>query len=494
MPPNLLLIQTDDHGQWALGCYGSREIRTPSLDHLAATGVRMCNAFTPSPMCSPGRASLWTGRIPSQHGLHNALAEHVPAVRSVRWLEGERTLAHIFREAGYVTGLSGKWHLGRGDWDEANGFDYWYSHSLPLFRPDAFRSKWTRPAADRTLPTGQNLHAIADHAIDFLRVRDRDRPFFLYVGPIATHSPWTGRSERLVRQYRSATFSDIPDDPVYPFGRLAGESLLATRADEREARAQYYAAVSEIDEQVGRILDELDAQGLLENTLVVYTSDHGLNTGHHGVWGKGVATEPYNMLEESIRVPMILSQPGALLAGQARDEMVDLCDLFQTLLDHCGIEIDEEERIARRYPGVSFRDRLRGDARRPWRNEVFSELGTVRMVRTRTHKLVLRYPSGPSELFDLERDPRETRSFFDDPGYAEVREDLSQRIVEHFARYEDPLRSGLRVRELPRHAPYEDWDWSGRHDRIATNTDWLEPIRLQMVADAAAEEGERRGR
>ncbi len=482
MRPNVLVIQTDDHAQWALGCYGNSELRTPSLDHLAATGVRMRNAFTPTPVCSPARASFWTGRLPSQHGLHDFLAEADPEVRTVDWLAGERTLAQILREDGYVTGLSGKWHLGYPE-RRPEGFDYWYSHSLPLFRSEAFESPWAKPAGDRALT--YNRHAIADHAVDFLRARDRERPFFLYVGFIATHSPWTGHSERLVSQYRNCTFRDIPDDPVYPFGRLATESLFPTRANPREALAQQYAAVTEIDEQVGRLLDELEAQHLLEDTLVVYTSDHGLNQGHHGVWGKGNGTHPYNMLEESIRVPLILSHPGALLGGQVRDEMVTHCDLFQTILDHAGVALDAAERRRRRYPGRSFRAICRGDARSAWPEEVFGEYGNLRMIRTREHKLVRRYPDGPAELFDLARDPRETRSFLDDPEYAPVVEELTARLERYFAEYEDPRASGLRVKELPRHNSNEAWRWAGEHQILETPA-WLEAIRAQMVADLEA--------
>jgi choline-sulfatase len=460
MRPNVLVMQTDDHAQWAAGCYGNSELRTPSLDHLAATGVRMANAFTPIPVCSPARASFWTGRLPSQHGMHDYLAEADPDVRSVEWLAGERTLAEILHEHEYVTGLSGKWHLGHAE-RRPVGFDYWFSQSMPVSRPTAFDSPWSRPAdpASRIY----NRHIITDHAVDFLRQRHRDRPFFLYVGYIATHSPWTGHSERLVRQYRTCTFRDIPDDVMHPVGRLASEALFATRADRREALAQYYASVSEIDEQVGRLLDELEAQELLDDTLVVYTSDHGLNTGHHGLWGKGNATRPYNMLEESIRVPMLLSHPGTLLGGQVRGEMVNHCDLFLTVLDHVGLPIEPEERHRRRYPGRSFRDLCRGDAREAWPEQIFGEYGDLRMVRTRRHKLVRRYPDGPAELYDLARDPRETENCIADPDYRAIAADLTARIEEYFARYEEPDRSGLRVLDLPRHNLDEAWRGNGEH-------------------------------
>lgn len=481
MRPNILVMQTDDHAQWAAGCYGNTEIRTPSLDHLAAGGVRMREAFTPTPVCSPSRACFWTGRLASQHGVHDYLAEDDPEVHAVDWLAGERTLAQILHDHGYLTGLTGKWHLGHSE-NCPVGFDYWFSQAMPLPRPKGFSSPWQHPVDAGG--AAYDRHAITDHAVDFLRQRDRDRPFFLYVGYIATHSPWTGHSERLVGQYRNCTFRDIPSEPVYPFGRLALESLYSTRSNPREALAQYYAAVSEIDEQVGRLLDELDAQQLLGSTLVVYTSDHGLNTGHHGVWGKGNGTHPYNMLEESIRVPMILSHPGSLLGGQVRAEMVTHLDLFQTILDHAGLQM--EAKAERRYAGRSFRSLCRGDARDDWPEEIFGEYGNLRMIRTRRHKLIRRYPDGPSELFDLERDPRETENLRHDLAYDAIVEDLAARIDTYFAAHEEPQHSGLRISELPRHNSDEAWRYSGEH-RILETPAWLERARAALDQSARTE-------
>jgi arylsulfatase A-like enzyme len=481
MRPNILLIQTDDHAQWANGCYGNSEIRTPSLDYLAATGVRMANAFTPIPVCSPARACLMTGRLPSQHGMHDFLADGAPDVKAVEWLKGEITLAQFLHEAGYVTGHSGKWHQGRPEVRQP-GFDYWYSTSMPVSRPSGFDSPWP-PPADR-IGRVYNRHAITDHAVDFMRQRPEDQPFFLFVGYIATHSPWTDHPERLVRHYRTSTFRDIPDDEMYPFGRLNSEALFPTRNDRREALAQYYASVTEIDEQVGRLLDELDTQQLVENTLVIYTSDHGLNTSHHGLWGKGNATRPYNMLEESIRVPMILNHPGALFGGQVRGEMVTHCDLFETILEHAEVTIEAGLREQRRYPGRSFRAHCRGDAREGWADHVFGEYGDLRMVRTRRHKLILRYPGEP-ELFDLERDPRETENRADDPAYAAIVADLSARIQDYFSRYEDPINSGLRVRELPRHNLDEAWRTDGVH-RMVASPDYIAAAQAAIDREIAA--------
>jgi choline-sulfatase len=310
--PNILLFVTDDHAQWALGAYGNREIHAPTLDYLAKTGVRMANAFTPTPVCSPARACLLTGRLASQHGLHDYLASTDPEVDGVDWLGDEIMLGQLLQEAGYQTGYSGKWHLGRDEHPQP-GYDSWFTlgRGYPILHqgPHAYGEN-----GEHVTIAGRPTQVITDRAVDFLRGVGEERPFFLTVGYYATHSPWRDHPPRLVSQYADCTFDDIPADEMHPFGRQNLESTDPTRDDPRAALAQYYAAVSEIDEGVGRIVDELAGSGLLDNTLIIYTADHGLNCGHHGIWGKGNGTLPLNMVEESIRVPLILWQRGMATA------------------------------------------------------------------------------------------------------------------------------------------------------------------------------------
>jgi arylsulfatase A-like enzyme len=445
--PNIVVFFLDDHAQWAVGCYGNREVRTPTLDHLAATGVRMANAFTPTPVCSPARASFWTGMTASQHGVHDYLDVWDPEIGAHDWLDGLPTLAERLQEAGYLTGMVGKWHLGRAD-EPRPAFDYWYEPGTGA--GPHFRSPWSDEAKPRS-----GRHAITDHAVEFLRHREDDRPFFLFVGLDATHSPWTGHPERLVEQYRAASFGDAPLEPTHPIGQPVAESWMPTRRNPRETLAQYYASVTEVDEQVGRLLDELDDHGLRDETLVVYTSDHGLNLGQHGLWGKGNATHPYNMLEESIRVPLIVNQGDALLAPQVRTEPVTHCDLHRTILAVAGID-EPNTRAGQRLPGRGFDGLLDGTGAGEWPDAVFGEYGTVRMVRTSSHKLLTR-PEGPIELYDLRADPRERTNLADDPDHAETLDRLRARLGDYFARHADPQRSGLRVAELPRHNAEEVW-------------------------------------
>jgi arylsulfatase A-like enzyme len=453
--PNILVIMTDDHGQWASGCYGTREIHTPSMDYLASTGVRMANSFTATPVCSPARASFFTGLYPSQHGVHDWLFYHVnvkndeqrEALKNQPSIAGETTLAQMLAGAGYTCGLSGKWHCG-GDDDPQPGFDTWYSlRTNPPARDGQYSNN-----GEFVEHQGYHTDIITENAVSFLKGRDEGKPFFLFVGYIGTHSPWRDHPERLVEQYRECAFDDLPDDITYPFGRLAGESTQNSRFNRREALAQYYASVTHIDEGIGRLLNELDAQGLREDTLVVYTADHGLNCSQHGLWGKGNGTRPLNMLEESIRIPMIFNQPGQVFAGQVRPEFVDHCDLFETLLDTAGVAPERQKN----YPGRSFKPVLTQARALPgWRDKQVCEYGHVRMVRTERYKLIRRYSDEPDHLFDLVNDPREVHDIFD--AQPAIVSELTARLDNFFDRYEDPAKSGLRVRDLPRHNFNEAW-------------------------------------
>ena len=454
MPDNILLIVADDHGQWALGSYGNREIRTPTLDYLAQSGVQMDNAFTPTPVCSPARANLLTGRLASQHGIHDYLASNDPPVRDHDWLAGETTLPELLRDAGYQTALVGKWHLGNEE-QPLPAFERWFSLSsdYPVEQSGPIRYS---DQGRLTTVTGYQTDVITAQALQVLRESEQDRPFFLYVSYTGTHHPWHGHPQRLVSAYRHCTFDDIPDDVMYPFGRQNLESTFATRRDEREALAQYYASVSHIDESAGRLLNELDTLGLRDDTLVVYTADHGLNCGHHGIWGKGNGTLPLNMVEESIRVPLLFNHPGRLFSGQRRREFVDHLDLFQTIAGFAGLSLPDRD--SDYYPGRSFLPLLENSAAlHDWRTVQFGEYGNLRMIRTQFYKLVRRYPDGPCELFDLWHDPRETINLFDDPSFGDVVERLTEQLEAYFDRYEDVQNSGLNVLNLPRHNDTEAW-------------------------------------
>lgn len=452
---HVILIVNDDLAQWSLGCYGNAEIHTPTLDYLAATGVLMENAFTPTPVCSPARACLLTGRLASQHGIHDYLSSTIPEIHRRPWLKDEVTLAQLLSGAGYQTAHFGKWHLGDDDRPQG-GFSHWFSGVGDYPSEHGGDHRFSLNGEIQTIP-GQRTQVITDKAIEFLRDRDTSSPLFMQIGYFGTHNPWRGQPERLVAQYRQNDFDDMLDQPAYPFGKQALESTLPTRLNPREALAQYYAAVSHIDEAIGRLLDELEALQLREQALIVFTSDHGLCCGHHGLWGKGNATLPLNMLEESIRVPLIFNHPGALFAGQRRSEFVDHLDTFQTIAEYTGVL--GKLNAKRKYPGRSFLPLLDNSAALPdWRQIQFGEYGDLRMARTRQYKLLRRYYSdAPCEFFDLGRDPTESHNRYDDQAYQPIVDNLTDELDSYFERYQDALKSGLRARELPRHNLSEAW-------------------------------------
>ncbi len=451
--PNVLVMMSDDHGQWASGCYGNTELRTPAMDWLARTGVRMTHAMTMTPVCSPARATFWTGLAPSQHGIHDYLAPG--EYRDGPWIDDETQLGEILHEAGYRCGFFGKWHCGTPE-QTRPGFDEWfcigrrtgphngeqhYIHNGEPYAETGYQSRITADAA---------LRFIAGHG-DPKAAR---RPFFAFVGLVATHSPYADHPPRLVESYRDATFRDIPREPIHRFGRITGEGRNAASTAWRERQAQYYASVSETDEQLGRMLDLLEQRGELENTLIVYTSDHGLNVGHHGLFGKGNATRPLNMLEESIRIPMVFGGWTGLFGGQVRSEMIDHADLFRTLADAARAPLPRN----RHYPGRSLLPTLRHAASIPdWKRVQVGEYGDLRMARCESHKLIRRHGRGADQLFDLVRDPRETTNVLDSPSYAAVVATLDLAIADYFAPMADSPKSGLRVASLRSHNPVEAW-------------------------------------
>jgi arylsulfatase A-like enzyme len=450
--PNILLFLTDDHAQWAMGYAGNQEIRTPTFDYLAQNGIQFNNAFTPTPVCSPARACLLTGRLASQHGLHDYLNSNDPAVNDIQWLANETTLAQLFQAASYQTGHFGKWHLGQ-DEHPAAGYEQWFSlgRDYPIPHEGPFR--YGVDGRFQTLP-GRLSHNITEQAVRFLREREEERPFLMTVGYYATHSPWEGQSERLAALYRSSTFADVPFNETYPFGRQALESRNETRHQPREALAQYYAAVTEIDTAVGRLIDELEGLGQLDNTIIIYTSDHGLNCGHHGIWGKGNGTLPLNMVDESIRVPLLWYDGRApqMQPQPPCTEFVDHLDTFQTILDVAGIAPPDNN-----YAGRSYRQMLLNQPIPDWRTVQFGEYGNVRMIRTARHKLVHHDPNGPNQLFALAADPREMSNLFNHADMQPIIQTLLGRLNRFFAKYEAPAKSGLRVRDLPRHNSSEAW-------------------------------------
>ena len=449
--PDVLFILADDLGAWALGSAGNPEIRTPNLDRLAGRGVRFGNFFCVSPVCSPARASILTGRIPSRHGVHdwlsagNSTVEPAAGGRLIRYLEGQPGYPESLARTGYLCGLSGKWHLGDAHHPQM-GFSFWETHArgggpyygAPMIRDGAAYEE-PRYVTD----------VITDNALRFLEENaGGGRPLYLGVHYTAPHSPW-GREHHPAGTYddylANCPFRSVPDLPMHPW-QTAGISRPRPDAppervgqERRELLSGYFTAVTEMDRNIGRLVDWLESRGRLERTLVFFTGDNGMNLGHHGVWGKGNGTLPLNMYEESVKVPFIAAGPGLAAGGAVCDELLSHYDFMPTLLDLLGVEGPGDTRL----PGRSFAPLLRGegDGGRD-RLVVFDEYGPTRMIRTERWKLVRRFPAGPDELYDLAADPGEERNLAGRPERARIAAELCGELDEWFRAHADPEVDG----------------------------------------------------
>ncbi len=432
--PNIVFILSDDQGPWAAGCYGNAEIRTPAIDRIAQTGMRFDNFFVATPVCSPSRATFLTGRIPSQHGVHDWIRGGNVGDSAAAYLAGEMAYTDILADNGWVCGLSGKWHLGHSQLAQ-HGFAHWYVHQqgggpyndAPMIRDGELI---TEPGYVTTAITNDALAFIDRHA-------DGDAPFYLGVHYTAPHSPWTGHPQEIVDSYDNCAFDSCPQEAIHPWA--VGHSLSETCLGNREMLKGYFAAVTAMDRDIGRILDKLEEKGLRENTLVVFTSDNGFSCGHHGFWGKGNGTYPPNMYENSIKVPFVVSHPGRIPAESVQDGMVSAYDFMPTLLDYLELPLPEDLDL----PGQSALPLLLG-ADDTGRQEVviYDEYGATRMMRTEEWKYVHRYPDGPHELYDLANDPDERANLADDPNQAERINDLKRRLEAWYERYVVPERDG----------------------------------------------------
>jgi arylsulfatase A-like enzyme len=461
--PNILIFFTDDHGQWLQQAYGNSEFRIPNMSRIARRGVLMRNAYCTTPVCSPARASFFTGRMPSQHGIHDWLEETKQAY-GYPWLEGQTLISDLLKKAGYHTGLVGKWHCGEGRYPHS-GFDYWFSYWAAQY-PHKGKQQFSDNGS-YTQEEGFQSPFFSERAISFLRSHYRDgatakQPFFLFVGYTDTHSPHTNMPGNLVDEYKRATFRDIPREKFY---KVHGVPLIPVSNDaakERDKHEEYYASASSIDHEVGKILDELGKTRKLEDTVVIYTGDHGLNAGQHGIWEKGNATVPQNFFDESIRVPCAISWPrGGIARNLQSDISVNQCDLFATVLDIAKATPDSETARKINSPGKSYLRQLCGEESPPWRTGIICEYGNARMIRKDGYKLILRYPfekvNFPNELYDLKADPRETTSIYSLPQHATLISSLRSEIENFFAKYTVKGHSGLDLENQPMATPASPW-------------------------------------
>lgn len=422
---NVLLILSDEHTREALGCYGYAYAHTPNLDRLARRGTRFTNAYTTSPVCVPARASIATGRYVHDIGCWSNAQPYDGSVTS--W-------GHRLIDQGHKVVAVGKLHY--RSIEDSNGFD---PEIIPLHVRDGIG--WVRGLIGReagatwdgTVQFAEEIGPgwcdynrydleVCDEACDWLRLeapRHTAKPWVLYASFVSPHYPLIVPQE----------YYDLYDPDALPPLRMSGTDgtdhpvVQGIRRffnyddhfdqhSRRVARASYFGLCSFMDAQVGRLLEALEDSGQLDNTLVIYTSDHGELAGNRGLWTKMV------MYEESAGIPMIVAGPGA--AGQAViDAPVSLIDIYPTVVQSAGLELTEAERA---LPGRSLLTTAQGfDGDRSLLSE-YHDGGAITgmfMIRKNQWKFVY-YPGYPPQLFDIENDPQESIDLGQVTGYEKI--------------------------------------------------------------------------
>jgi choline-sulfatase len=447
--PNIIFVLSDDQGAWAMRCAGNKEIITPNLDRLADEGIRFDNFFCVSPVCSPARASILTGRIPSSHGIHDWVrkgniddpnGDYRGKDRPIEYLQDIDGYTDFLTQNGYNCGLSGKWHMG----DSANpqkGFSYWFAHGFGggnYYDYEVFEDGQIKNCKEYV------TYNFTDKALDFLdNQADNTQPFYLSVHYTAPHSPWDANNhpDDVLALYDSCPFESTPDLPIHP-DQVPSAPVGDTPESRREHLTGYYASITAMDSSIGRILDKLDELELRENTIFIFSGDNGMNMGHHGIWGKGNGTFPMNMFDTSVKVPFIISYPGKIPQQQINTDLYSHYDFMPTLLDYLNID----NPLADELPGRSFAPLLRGE-KDDGNDEViiFDEYGPVRMIRSKNWKYIHRYPYGPHELYNLVTDPGEDNNLFDQAEYEDKTIEMRDKLQRWFAKYVNPELDGARM-------------------------------------------------
>lgn len=437
--PNVLFILCDDLRPAALGCYGSKTVKTPNIDALAKGGVRFANAFCTTSLCSPSRASILTGLYASRHGVRDNFTE-LPAA-----------LPHWpgrLRESGYATAYIGKWHMGEANDAPRPGFDYFVTH---LGQGKYFDTEWNVNGARRETPKGYYTHVVTDYALGWLKQRESGKPWALCLGHKAPHSfyfpeaKYSNTFAKVRVPYPRSAFQlgDKPDwikqrlstwhgiyGPLFEWRKIFPDTNPAAVKDFENMIHAYWGTILSVDDSVGQMVAWLKETRQLDNTVIIFMGDNGLLEGEFGMVDKRTMHEP------SIRIPIIARGPG-LPKGKVVKEQVLAMDIAPSVLDLCGAP------ALATIQGKSWKALANG--RDPsWRKAWFYEYNyekqfpytpNIRGLRTDDWKFI-RYPHGDgspdkhlAELYHLRKDPGELHNLANDPRHATTRRQLEQQLA-----------------------------------------------------------------
>lgn len=433
--PNVVFILTDNHGAWTLGCYGNKDIRTPNIDRMAAEGMLFNRAMSSNPVCSPTRATYFTGLMPSQHGLHSFLDnKYMMGPQAYYTLEEFETLPEILHSEGYVCGLSGKWHLG-ANMTPQDGFSYWTTMvrgSTSSFYDDPII------VGGEVKKTPKYMTDLwTEHAVRFIeQSKDNEKPFFLYLaynGPYCLGKPLTQPARNRHAEYYSDKYlPSFPRDSVHPwqYNNKAYHNNI-------DSIRRVAAEVSAVDDGVGTVLDTLKMHGLDENTIVIFAGDQGWMGGQNGFFGMGDHTRPIAAHDLMMQVPLIVRHPKGIAPGRT-DIMVSNTDFLPSVLDYLGLKTRIPSNANQNISGRSYAPVLRGEEI-DWETAMFYEMEGCRSIRTERWKYVARRsPVGPTELYDMANDPHERFNLFGQPRHAAIERQMAKQLDEFFDKYADP--------------------------------------------------------
>ena len=500
--PNILWICTDQQRYNTVHALGNPHIRTPNLDKLVEYGVAFTHTFCQSPICTPSRASFMTGMYPSTvHGCRN---------NNGSWGDGAPLITKTLANAGYDCGLAGKLHLSEINEiaevrpDDGYRIFHWSQHPLDNWPEGSGHAyaDWLRSKGESfsglikrngyaPFPLHQSTWG-ADRAIDFMN-EERQGPWLFNVHTFDPHSI-SGKYYPNPEYLENYDIKSLPGPLLSPTDRETQRELESVRfgttytdydEDDRKLyQAQYWSIIELIDENVGRLLKNLEETGQRENTIVIFFSDHGEALGDHGLRKKGC-----RFYEGLVRVPLIISWPGRFQEGLRSDALVELTDIAPTLLEVAGLEIPA------RMQGRSLLPILKGEEdphfhRESVRCEFFGALGSeyATMIRTRDHKLVNYHGHGVGELYDLGNDPSEFNNLWNDPEHAELRFELMTRNFDALAFAVDTGPEPLQL-ESPSSYYIEiaiDWKKAFHNERAAENL----MGRAERVAKSPSDWGE----
>ncbi|MEM9400078.1 MAG: sulfatase [Verrucomicrobiota bacterium] len=455
---NVLFITADDLNT-ALSGFGHPQCKTPNLDKLASHGVTFIRAYCQFPLCGPSRASIFSGQYPVKNGV---MTLRKPLKQDTL------TLPRYFKEEGYWTARVSKlYHMDvpgailRGD-DGTDHYPSWTerfnSRAMETLTPGSYvrnhvlpntiesypewRDKWHNnwvPGDVKKIPGGHLWVTVeangdrrllpddqsADKAIELLRKRAEDKkPFFLGVGFVRPHYPFVAPvSDFDAYIAAEMTLPQVPDNHFEGIPSQAqGKDLKIDDAERRSIRRSYYACISYMDRQVGRVLDELDKLGLRENTIVVFLSDHGYLLGEHKLWKKN------RLWEESVRSPLIISAPGMKLKGVQYDQPVELLDVYPTVLELAGLKPLEH------LQGYSLAKLLTDPEAQTQRKDAYSMIRNGHLLRSEKwaymwYPKLKKLPEG-FMLYDMEKDPEQHSNLANNPEFKNIKEKLHTRLMQ----------------------------------------------------------------